>query len=118
MEKLLWELLKPGDGALLTYVISGQGEHWKEKARRVTGGFGQGHAAALLSAGLRLFAGWRQKRIKEQSRGLKGAPLLKEPQTKQSLISKSPKPPNSSAGRSDSRHKSPFSGLLKITSST
>jgi len=37
MEKLLWELLKPGDGALLTYVISGQGEHWKGKARRVTG---------------------------------------------------------------------------------
>lgn len=37
MEKLLWELLKPGDGALLTYVISGQGEHWKGKAKKVTG---------------------------------------------------------------------------------
>lgn len=73
MEKLLWELLKPGDGALLTYVISGQGEHWKGKTRKVTGGFGQGHAATPLSAGLRPIAGWRQKRIKEQSQGLKGA---------------------------------------------
>lgn len=27
-EKLLWELLKPGDGELLTYVASGHGEHW------------------------------------------------------------------------------------------
>lgn len=26
--KLLWELLKPGDGELLTYVASGHGEHW------------------------------------------------------------------------------------------
>lgn len=26
-EKLLWELLKLGDGELLTYVISGHGEH-------------------------------------------------------------------------------------------
>lgn len=36
MEKLLWELLKPGDGVLLTYVISGQGEHCGEKPH-VTG---------------------------------------------------------------------------------
>lgn len=27
--KLLWVLLKPGDGELLTYVTSGQGEHYK-----------------------------------------------------------------------------------------
>jgi len=27
-EKLLWELLNPGDGELLTYVASGHGEHW------------------------------------------------------------------------------------------
>lgn len=33
MEKLLWELLKPGDGVLFTYVISGQGEHCGEKPR-------------------------------------------------------------------------------------